>query len=152
MWKGAGMSERKIVVPGDMLAAAYSANEVKLETVQQVLEAALLWLSENPIMPTPEECRDMIYRFGLQGERSPHDDRPRISPTQAHNLIVNWQRRMFLAPQPEIPEAVRDLLYPDFTSAMDIVSDVKPTRTEARYQQSILEAYRRGQNSTQKAK
>jgi hypothetical protein len=101
------MSDKKIVVPEEMLRAAF--NETHPTTGQYAilrdgLEAAMRWLSENPIQPTHEQCRDMIDRSGLQGERVPGiDDRPRISTRQAKCLVVNWQRCMFLAPDPELP-------------------------------------------------
>ena len=55
-------------------------------------------LSENPIVPTPEQLRELIR------ERSP-------SPGTTEDLFLRcidwWQRRMFLAPEPEIPKDVR---------------------------------------------
>lgn len=61
-----------------------------------VLEAALRWLTANPIVPTEEQfqqmCRD--YHNEFCGE-------PPVGMTQGHYLPVEWQRRMFIVPEPE---------------------------------------------------
>ena len=86
------MSEEKIVVPEGMLEATRGActpnhpNRTRIE-----LEAALRWLTENPIVPTEpfvamidSEVRDRSTRkgYGMYVE-----------------LLAEW-RRMFLAPEP----------------------------------------------------
>jgi hypothetical protein len=104
--------------------------------VQRILEAALRWLAENPIEPHEG--------FGAGFMKS---QKYRNGETMIEAGAVEWQRRCFLAPEPEvpeIPEAVRDLLRTDFFNALDVVMGSKFTRTEEKYQASILEAYRRG--------
>lgn len=136
------MSEKKYVVPEKMLRAA-TASVMKIhgygETSSRydyesheancriALEAALRWLGENPIVPTQEQLESLTSDWRLMG-----------TPCCSTQFIaVEWQRRMFLAPEPEIPEEVKDLLYGEcasFTAA---------ERVDAR----IIEAYRRGKRS-----
>ena len=120
---------KKIIVPDGMLKSANDAwiacEYEKLDAMRDALEAALLWLSENPIVPTDEqivllkrECPTRIefYRFRW--------------------ATAEWQRRMFLAPEPEVPEEVKDLL-----------SDGDILCKEGHFNHCILEAFRRGQKS-----
>lgn len=91
------MMEKKIVVPEGMLKAAcrawpngsfdYVDDDSYGLFTRPVLEAALRWLAENPIVPTDEQMGDMpdsvlTNRGGWLGIE----------------LIVEWQKRMFLAP------------------------------------------------------
>lgn len=124
------MNEKKYVIPEGMLKAASGQG---FQT-SKILEAALRWLAENPIAPTPEQHMDIS---GMVRSQVEHDDL-----TMWH-FWAEWQRRMFLAPEPEIPEAVKDLLCDPvnagrgfrFGDMADKVND------------SILEAYRRGRES-----
>ena len=137
---------KKIVVPEGMLKAAvedaawngpiYGARGA-IGVI--VLEAGLRWLSENPITPSQKEAGE------LSGWKAREED--------AHRHIVQlsireWQCRMFLAPPPEVPEEVKDLLLDesqerrtDFRGA-NVSSWARPFINEA-----ILEAYRRGKES-----
>ena len=93
------MSEKKIVVPEGMLEAgrsAYSAYVTAGEGARRILEAALRWLSENPIVPTEEQISSMI------GNAPFH----RLSVLDG---AVEWQRRMFVASEPEVPEEIKYL-------------------------------------------
>ena len=124
------MSDKKILVPEGMLKASVEAvrdrsefgfhfidnkdearivaqtgdrtvlNVTRHGTEQDTLEAALLWLSENPIVPTNEQTQgvcDSIF-VGPENLLDPRD------------AMVEWQRRMFLAPEPEVPEEIKDLV------------------------------------------
>lgn len=92
------MSDKRYIVPEGMLKAADKAigemragqasrlasrdgelwpNELK----RVVLEAALAWLAENPIIPRDENELNQL-------------------PIQRHEAIAEWQRIMFLAPEP----------------------------------------------------
>jgi hypothetical protein len=98
----------KIVVPEEMLKAADQAiGEVRLRNADALrrngelwpndlkrvcIEAALLWLSENPIVPT-----DRYYSDFMRIPRHP-------MMTEAQQFAVEWQRRMFIAPKPEVLE------------------------------------------------
>jgi hypothetical protein len=96
--RGGGMN--KYQVPAGMLDAAVNAvdeeGRVFLSSyphwpgMDACLRAALHWLLDNPIMPTPEqslELRDLALRNDGQ-----------ISAASCHAVAVEWQRRMFLAP------------------------------------------------------
>ena len=86
------MQEKKIVVPDGMLKAAIECRNLEgihKRTFEAILEAALRWLSDNPIKPTRHQVTElMVIPF----------------------MFEEWQRRMFLAPEPEIPEELRDMV------------------------------------------
>lgn len=92
------MSEKKIVIPDGMLQAATIRGEqydgVCDKSVSIRLEATLLWLSEHPIVPTPEQMESMAQSLN--------------SPWGIYYIpfIAEWQRRMFLAPEPSIDPLV----------------------------------------------
>jgi len=99
------MSERKIVVPEGMRKfvldecadkCKYGGNSQSVATVSLVaVEAALRWMSENPIVPTDEQVAEM---------------KKKLVPVHPHwaNIVAEWQRRMFLAPEPELPCDIDD--------------------------------------------
>jgi hypothetical protein len=79
------------------------------------LTAALRWQRENPPVPTNDEYNELSIR--LKGRA----------------IIEYWIRRMYDAPEPEAPEAIKDLIdYIDSQLAQD------------RMRTSLVEAYRRG--------
>lgn len=86
------MTEKKIKVPEGMLKAAvaewYVATGERDFCIRMILEAALRWLSENPIVPDDEQCLQ-LWR-GSAGADTTADC--------TRNTVSNWQRRMFLAP------------------------------------------------------
>jgi hypothetical protein len=95
------VSVKKIAVPDEMLKAAvaglihcwdriptstdYSSKQVKLS--RAALEAGLLWLSDNPLSPTPDQAVEIA--------KSRFDDR--VTGIGVATGAVEWQRRMFLA-------------------------------------------------------
>src|SRR5690349_12436275 len=109
----------KIKVPEGMLDAV-SVRRVELygprsgwanEFAGQILEAALRWLTENPIVPTREQNRELLRCWTEHVGELDRDEEGRVMyPRQ---IAVEWQRRMFLPPDPEIPDEVKDLLYPE---------------------------------------
>ena len=115
---------KKIKVPEGMLEAAsrvfVSSNRPAVDNLQDQIEAALLWLTEHPIVPTDEQIADMM---GFD------DESPFI--TTVRTGIRKWQRRMFDDPDPEVPEEIKDLM----------------ARWGGKFDDAILEAYRRGQHS-----
>lgn len=123
----------KIKVPEFMLVSFRDAMQEHFGSVPGGfvvgLEAALEALAENPIVPTNEQISEMSCAV---------TDKP-CPWGHTKPLIIEWQRRMFEAPEPEVPEAIRDLL--------------DPLDRENRFlaNQHILEAYRRGQQSKEKA-
>ena len=101
-------SEKKIVVPEGMLRAAWHAqlpadnptfewdegDEMNRKFYRRIVEAALRWLIENPIVPTHEQIDNMQF------------DSTQLRHVMHHIIEVaatEWQRRMFLAPEPEVP-------------------------------------------------
>lgn len=97
------MSYRKILVPEGMLTAACTANHVGgiggSGPLVNVLEAALLWLSENPIVPSDEQINSLFeaHKYG-------------VSRDAWKFYFSEWQRRMFLAPEPEVPAEIKGLI------------------------------------------
>lgn len=95
------MSEKKIVVPEGMVQAAEAACDRRNgATCRQQLEAALRWLSENPIVPTDEQAKELQNRYYGDGHLQ--------QGSAFAYAAVEWQRRMFLAPEPEVPEELRE--------------------------------------------
>ena len=89
------MSEKKIIVPEGMLEAAREEwrngrnSDLPSTLVNHILEDALLWLSENPIVPTYEQTETMrrMFRYTTEPLRVYQD------------VATEWQRRCFLAPK-----------------------------------------------------
>ena len=122
---------REIVVPEGMLKSVYYSEGYELELrrerepdIERIVEATLRWLSENPIVPTVEQSSEMMEKFPVNTTR---------------NVCVEWQRRMFLSPESEVPESIKDLIFNlKFTANPEVANN------------AILEAYRRGQRSVAK--
>ena len=119
------MAERRVVVPDGMLKAAVPCYLPDRQLVHSILEAALLWLSENPIVPTSEQLHSIIGKLPVAMCDIVWTERDRA-------LIAEWQRRMFLAPEPEVPEQIKDLW------------QAQPTPDAKR---RTIEAFRRGRGS-----
>ena len=132
------MSEKRYVFPEGMLRAAWEAMDKHANwhkfagcipgsmcSLTDGLEAAVRWLAENPIVPTAKQSAELEHLCRLNDEPTCSD---------ATFYCAEWQRLCFLAPEPEVTEAVKDLL--------------------SKYQSKgycdnfdIIEAYRRGQKS-----
>lgn len=102
------MSDKKLTiddieVPREMLAAAWSCwiGEHGVDTsINTLLKHALLWLAENPTVPTNKEGQKLWNLFSAV-----------MSCDETSSLIATeWQRRMFLKCEPELPEEVKALL------------------------------------------
>lgn len=96
--------------------------------LEKLLEAAIRWQAENPRVPTPQQKLEMAFRGPLN---------------DVHFLCAEWQRRMYLAPEPKAPEEIQDLLY------SHTIGGYRPKGTQALDQIDgrIIEAYRRGQKA-----
>lgn len=99
------MTKRGVVVPDGMLKAAnYLSREADASwgdmTLEGILEAALLWLIENPIVPSNRQMQEVLDTIFVGPENL-------LDPKDA---VVEWQRRMFLAPELEVPEAIKPVL------------------------------------------
>ena len=122
------MKEKIVVVPEGMLKAIYT-QEVPLgfkhPDARRVLEAALSWLDE--------ELRQMSLTYKIQQDKRGYPltgDAERLSGfCEAMDRI----RRLFVAPEPKVPEAIKDL--------------VEGMSWESSTWKLILEAFRRGRNS-----
>jgi len=122
---------KKILVPDGMRYAAGAATKgVDPDgcLIYLAIEEALRWLIENPIAPTLEQTEAMRRLFRYADE-----------PLQVYcDVAVEWQRRMFLAPEPEAPEEIKDLLLPNIEHGF-----FKPEILNKR----MAECFRRGQQS-----
>jgi len=132
------MMDGKIKVPDGMLQAGratYSGYVTAEEGARRILEAALLWLSKNPIVLT-EEHTEKILKDMESNCQFPANDIFCI-------FVEKWQRRMFLAEEPSVPEEIRDLLWknPFNVNGVELHSLAEPLN------ESIVEAFRRGQRS-----
>ena len=124
------MSEKRIVVPEEMFKAMVHAenhpgDKWDDDVLWEMLEAALRWLSENPIAPNDEQVDALTNEVPYQDSGNGRIFRA---------VIDKWQRRMFLAPGPEVPEEVKDLLS----------SRPNAFIPSSRYNEVIIEAFRRG--------
>lgn len=109
------MSEKRVVVPSEMgvaVARAVHGACGRVDYHPQIrvaLEEALLWLSENPIVPTPEQCDEIRSAVDAVMENGPgRQVGESLVSDGTCETCVEWQRRMFLAPEPpdpEVPEA-----------------------------------------------
>jgi len=139
------MSNQKIVIPEAMLEAIAVAvrNELCHNTGTEELAkcaavAMASYLSENPILPTGEQCKSLIETYaksqhGITGETG-------CVPW----CVAEWQRLMFIAPKSEVPEEIKDLLIPIFTLGEEVA---RPLGTNNEYNHAIIEAFHRGQQS-----
>jgi hypothetical protein len=112
------MSEKRYVVPEGMLEAAkdalYLIDPVRSERLLDVdcteaLEAALRWQSENWVVPTLQEMSDWVEGEGREICRHGH------FAEIALGAIIEWQRRMYLAPEPKTPDRI------DLVEIMDLM-------------------------------
>jgi len=143
------MSEPKYKVPDGMLEAARMVHRgpaiftVSPTTVREIVEAALRWLAENPIVPTEQQERALDDAW-MRSKRDTLDMAHKFAHASAFGA-VEWQRRMFLAPEPEVlkvPEKIKDLL---LTVEDCMYGSAQTLENEIRGK--IIEAYRRGQQS-----
>jgi hypothetical protein len=119
--KGDIVSEKKIVVPEGMLQAAIHSDcmdEIENIDEEKMLEAAMRWQDgelQKLVKPSPRnECQ------------------------ASYNMAIDDVRRMFIAPDPEVPEDIADL----------VGRWGKPKDGELNEPQAeLIEAYRRGQKS-----
>ena len=124
---------KKITVPEGMINAGAEALQNYDDCIPVILEAALRWLSENPIVPTPEQALEMAT-----GGKFDHFDNWELVRWGSSE----WQRRCFLAPEPELPEEERTI------SAMIRDRGTMTDEQLARSISQVLGEYRRGKESS----
>jgi hypothetical protein len=134
------MSEKRYILPAGMFAAfmcgynicwtSYDGDERNkhFTCMEAGVKAVLRFLAENPIVPTEEQVERI------------HNEEPvdAGSPTnvwQIRNYIKVWQWRMFLAPEPQVPKEIEDLLC------------AKSDTFNKHFDDRIIEAFRRGQKA-----
>ena len=144
------MNEKKIVVPEGMLQEASDAHRRLGKMGAQiltVLEAALRWLSENPIVPSEEQLSE-LWNSGLIDW---NNFKWRDIPT----LWCEIQRRMFLAPEPEVPECRQEVFGNKHGTTVAVVCSCGFATTYTALSehigmahfQKMHEAYRRGKDA-----
>ncbi len=120
------MIERKFVVPEGGLKAVdkaisearhrrkkhYGDDELIAGTVRDITLASFIaWQSENPQVPTEDQVRlmksDLRYRDGVDFDTL--------------KLCAEWQRRMYLAPEPEVSECRQEVFSKGYGSTKAIV-------------------------------
>jgi hypothetical protein len=92
MHKGPNYS--KDTIPFDLVGL-----EARKKSVKEALEAFIRWQSENPRVPTSDQVQEMVAVFN--GQSLVESDSLRSF------LPIEWQRRMYLAPEPEVDRAVK---------------------------------------------
>jgi hypothetical protein len=108
-----GMSDKRYIVPEGMLKAVssaygelkYSQSFVLTEKIRLVLcEAAMRWLSENRTLPDEKVVRELLedsLQYWFVGDTALKKEAALSIHTRLNDLWSEWQRRMFLAPEPE---------------------------------------------------
>lgn len=89
-------SDKKYVVPDGMrIAAGGNTGGVDPEgyILYLGLQGAIKWLSENPQMPTIKQLEEMWNQIPESTANYPYWQKVR-------EVMAEWQRRMFLAPEP----------------------------------------------------
>ena len=138
------VKEKKYVVPERMVENVWDSPEHAkypnlggLAELKALLEAAIRWLAENPIVPTAEQLRAM--RKDLCPVTGGEDGW--MSSSDLKDGAVEWQRRMFLAPEPEVPSEIQHLLL----SGSHRLAE--PFLNKQWVKEALLEAYRLGRES-----
>jgi hypothetical protein len=98
------MTVNKYRVPDGMLNAFISGrrhqpyDDFRDEYIRG-LEAAIQWLAENPIMPTMEQLNAMYKKVDTGN-----------GGTYIPAYLAEWQRIMFLVPEPELSDEVEQVI------------------------------------------
>ena len=76
-----------------------------VETLRMLIGMFIEWVSENPIVPTDKQAEELL----MSQLFTPLSKR--MSPTldAVRGVAIEWQKRMFLNLQPELPEEVKEL-------------------------------------------
>ena len=137
----------KYVVPEEgMKAVAEATNGYDKQTTTVAIEAFIRWQSENPQVPTDEQCDELISLIGATG-RSLVCYPSRIDRGQARTMLTEWQRRMYLA-EPEVPEEIKDLLYfGEPNTRVGCKDPIEASKFIDESDRRVLEAFRRGKES-----
>ena len=106
------MSDKYVVPEEGMKAAIDAAGQTVKgcpwqEIVSTALEAFIRWQSENPPAPTDEQIREAAKKADPRGDWKVATS----FLTDYRNFLMLWERIMYLAPEPTVPEEIEDLLH-----------------------------------------
>lgn len=95
---------KRYIVPEGMRKAAWAAHAARgyrredyCVCAEIAVEAALIYLAENPIVPSASQC-DELYELPFNNDDKAHN--------YTRAVATEWQRRMFLAPEPKTPQPI----------------------------------------------
>lgn len=131
------MHNGKIRVPDGMRKRSKRidfSSDIERISFQNGMEFACSDLAENPILPTDEQIE--LVRFKSFGSG--------WNPS-FRRILVEWQRLMFLAPEPEVSEEIKDLLKVAYCEDSTGIRHVQASVTF--FEERIKEAYLRGKRS-----
>ena len=115
-------------------------------------EAAIRWIAENPIVPSTKEALTLLQERVESGHLS-NEDYDAIPITTIKCVIAEWQRRMFLKPERDVPKGevqiIADLVGKAQEEALSNgqFDDHEDRRKWGKKILTELEAYRRGKAS-----
>ena len=106
------MSDKYVVPEEGMKAAIDAAGQTVKgcpwqEIVSTALEAFIRWQSETPPVPTDEQIREAAKKADPRGDWKVATS----FLTDYRNFLMLWERIMYLAPEPTVPEEIEDLLH-----------------------------------------
>lgn len=128
---------KKIIVPEGMLRAACRVGMTTATDAEPILEAALRWLSENRQDMSPALLKT------IKGDVS----YLAINETNIYEIVNAAIKRMFLAPEPEVPEELENLIWGEWQVKHGVPEHTAGWLPIESHNAQILEAYRRGQKS-----
>jgi hypothetical protein len=80
------------------------------------LEAFVRWQSDNPRVPTDSDVLEILQKRVESGHLS-NEEYCAIPATTVRCAIRSWLQSMYLAPEPEVPEEIKDLLVNGFVQS-----------------------------------
>ena len=132
---------KKIIVPEFVLKAvsdAWNATKTGDRVTHNIAEAVCRAISENPIVPTQQQASEMWQVYvGLRGN----------AVDSIAGCMAEWQRRMFLAPEPEVPEEISNLMWSDWQRQLGLPQTLGSWAPLESHNSQVIEAFRRGQKS-----
>jgi len=117
----------------DARPACWNPSEDKASIAKAAVLAFVEALKENPIVPTHDQAICLCETFEDKGGSRKPDYCDSI-----RSVAVEWQRRMFHTPEPEVPEEIADLV-----GRWGKPEDGGLSAPQA----ELIEAFRRGQNA-----
>lgn len=123
--------KNRVVVPEGMLkAVGEESNWRDMGNVEILLQSALRWLTENPIVPDENQVSEVSRSWCAR------ESRVFIGYS---DFSAEWQRRMFLATEEENNDSVDEVSFIEFCSNYPYVAH-----------KSLAKAFRLGQKSVKK--